>query len=107
MNGAVDWLCTFGGRNSAGTMILAAQCYDPLSNTTTTLADLPSVWNSYLPGGAAVVNNKAYIFGGFSSTTAPYNHAYTYEYDPSTNSYTPMGNMAEGRAYIDVAVVQW
>jgi len=102
--GGVDWLCTFGGRNSAGAMILTTQCYDPMSNTTTTLADLPSVWNSYLPGGAAVIDNKAYIFGGFSSTTAPYNHAYTYEYDPATNTYNQKGNLTEGRAYIDVAV---
>ncbi len=102
--GGTDWLCTFGGRDNTGAMILTTQCYDPLSNTTTTLANLPSAWNTYLPGGAAVVNNKAYIFGGFSSTTAPYNHAYTYEYDPATNSYTQKGNQTLGRAYADVAV---
>jgi hypothetical protein len=104
-DGSADLLCTFGGRDSAGNMILTAQCYNPVANTVTTKADLPSTFVGFLPGGAAAVNGKAYIFGGFRSASAPYNHAYTYEYDPVANTYTQKGDLSLGRAYLDVAVV--
>jgi hypothetical protein len=104
-DGSADLLCTFGGRDASGVMTLEVQCYNPLTNTVTVKAPLPAAFTGYLPGGAAAVGGKAYIFGGFRSTSPPYNTAITYEYDPLANSYTAKGNLAQGRGYIDVAVV--
>jgi hypothetical protein len=46
-----------------------------------------------------------YVFGGFNSLTPPYNHAFTYKYDPVANNFTEVGDLNLARAYIDVAVV--
>lgn len=104
-DGNADLLCTFGGRNASGTMIQTVQCYNPVANSVVTKADLPSAFSNYLPGGVAVVNNKAYIFGGFRPNASPYSINVTYEYDPIADSYIAKGNLALGRGYIDMAVV--
>jgi uncharacterized repeat protein (TIGR01451 family) len=104
-DGSADLLCTFGGRDSAGNMTLTTQCYNPITNAVVTKANLPSTFTGFLPGGAAAVNGKAYIFGGFRNTSAPYNLASTYEYDPIANTFTQVGDISLARAYINVAVV--
>ena len=38
------------------------------------------------PGGCASANEKLYCFGGFENTSAPYNSAETWEYDPDAPS---------------------
>ncbi len=98
-------LCTFGGRDSAGGMILKTQCYNPVANTVAYKADLPSTFTGFLPGGAAGIGGKAWVFGGFRSTGSPYNHALTYEYDLAANTFTAKGQHQMGRAYINVVVV--
>jgi subtilisin family serine protease len=106
-DGSANLLCTFGGRDSSGNMTLAVQCYNPITNTVLAKANLPDDFNGFLPGGIAVVNNNAYIFGGFRSNSTPYNHAYTYRYDPVADAYNILikGDLKIGRGYIEVAVV--
>jgi subtilisin family serine protease len=99
-----DQLCTFGGRNSAGTMIRDVQCFNPNTGVVTNKGLVPVGYDTFLIGGAAAVDNKAYIFGGFRNTASPYETNITFEWDPATNAWTQKGNLGQGRAYIDVAV---
>ena len=71
-NGTADVLCTFGGRGASGTSILNVQCYDPVANTATSVANLPAAWTGYTPGAQVVVDNQVHIFGGFKPNTSPY-----------------------------------
>jgi hypothetical protein len=103
-NGAEDLLCTFGGRDSVGVMTIKTQCYDPIANLVTYKKDLPTTYTDFLPGGVEVVNNKAYLFGGYRKNSAPYNITDTYEYNPLTDSFTKMGDLNLARAYIQVAL---
>jgi hypothetical protein len=98
-------LCTFGGRDAVGNQILDAQCYRPTHNDVVSIANLPSVFTGYLPGAVEVVNNRAYIFGGFSPSASPSNLDVTYEYNPTNNTYIPRGNLGLARGYIFSAVV--
>ncbi len=104
-NGSADVLCTFGGRNSAGSTILNVQCYNPLTNTATSVATLPTAWTGFTPGAQVVYNNKVYIFGGFNATTPPYETARTDRFDPVTNSFTQLGNLSLARSYLYAAEV--
>ncbi len=104
-DGTADLLCTFGGRDSAGAQTLAVQCYNPVANTATNKGNLPAAFTGFAPGGVEAANNKAYIFGGFRNTSAPYHMTATYEYDPVANTFTAKGNLALGRGYIITAVV--
>ncbi len=104
-NGSADVLCTFGGRASTGTPTLAVQCYNPTTNTATQVATLPSAWTGYTPGAQAVYNNKVYIFGGFNSTTSPYETTRTDRYDPVANTFTQLGALSLARSYLYSAVV--
>jgi len=104
-DGSSNLLCTFGGRDSTGSMISTVQCYNPIANSVTTKANLPTAFNTFLPGGVAVVNNKVYIFGGYRQSPSPYHTNITYEYNPGTNNYTAKGNLSLARGYIDVATV--
>ncbi|MFZ0534472.1 MAG: S8 family serine peptidase, partial [Anaerolineales bacterium] len=104
-DGNADLLCTFGGRDTAGNNTLAVQCFKPVTNAITTKANLPVNFTGFQPGGTAVVNNKAYIFGGFRQTPSPYNINITFEYNPLTDNYSAKGNIALPRSFIDVAVV--
>lgn len=104
--GANEVLCTFGGRPSAGGTTPVVQCYDPVAGTAANITSLPAAFNGFTPGGVAVVDNMAYIFGGFNGgTTAPYVLNVTFRYDPLTNTFTQIGTLGLGRAYIQVAVV--
>jgi len=104
-NGSADVLCTFGGRNSAGSTILNVQCYNPLTNTASTVANLPSAWTGFTPGAQVVYNNKVYIFGGFNATSSPYETARTDRFDPVTNTFTQLGNLSLARSYLYAAEV--
>ena len=104
-NGTADVLCTFGGRNSAGATTLAVQCYNPNTNTATQVTTLPTAWTGYTPGAQAVYNNRVYIFGGFNSTTAPYETTRTDRYNPVANTFTQLGALSQARSYLYTAVV--
>jgi hypothetical protein len=104
-DGNADLLCTFGGRDSAGNMIAAVQCYNPMKNSVTTKADLPAAFDTFLPGAVTVVDNKAYVFGGYRQSPNPFHTNVTYEYDPITNTYQARGNLTLARGYMDVTVV--
>ena len=99
-DGTNDLLCTFGGRNSAGGTTLDVQCYNPVANTAAIKTTLPTAWTGYTPGAQVVVDNKVYLFGGFNSTTSPYMTARTERFDPTTNTFTQLGNLSLARAYI-------
>ena len=98
-------LCTFGGRDPVGNPVNTVQCYSPAMNNVVTKADLPAAFNGYTPGGVEVVNNRAYIFGGFGPTVSPPMTDVTYEYNPLTDTYTAMGNLSLARGYMLTAVV--
>lgn len=104
-NGTADVLCTFGGRASTGTPTLAVQCYNPVTNTASQVATLPTAWTGYTPGAQAVYNNKVYIFGGFNSTVSPYETTRTDRFDPVTNTFTQLGALSLARSYLYSAVV--
>jgi hypothetical protein len=70
-------LYIFGGRDSTGLTTQAVQAYYPATNTTMTYTGTDP-WNGRtasnclpFPGGVAVHNNKAYVFGGYAAGTAP------------------------------------
>jgi len=99
-DGTNDLLCTFGGRNSAGTVTLDVQCYNPIANTAAIKTTLPVGWTGYTPGAQVVLDNMVYIFGGFNSLAAPYMTARTDRYDPVANAFTQLGNLSLARSYI-------
>ncbi len=104
-DGNADLLCTFGGRDSTGALSNAVQCYNPVANTVSQVDTLPVGFGVFIPGGAAVVNNVAYIFGGLNTTTTPYASAETWSYVPATDSWAQEGDLSLARGYIEVAVV--
>ena len=99
-DGTNDLLCTFGGRQSDGSVTLNVQCYDPNTNTASVVTNLPAAWTGYTPGAQVVVDNMVYIFGGFDSLSAPYVTARTEVYDPVANTFTQSGDLSMARAYI-------
>jgi hypothetical protein len=103
-NGSADNLCTFGGRVSTGGYTTAVQCYDPVANTVSQVSTLPGDLGLYIPGGAAVVGNTAYVFGGFRNTSTPYHIGETWAWDPAANTWTQKSNVLFARGYIEVAV---
>ncbi|HET6546399.1 MAG TPA: hypothetical protein VFG55_06610 [Rhodanobacteraceae bacterium] len=62
-------IVTLGGSAAGGTTATSeVRAYDPIADVMTTLASDPWPGNSdgtTLPGGAAVLDNKLYVFGGF------------------------------------------
>jgi subtilisin family serine protease len=104
-NGTADVLCTFGGNYSSTGYSNAVQCYNPVTNAVSTPTTLPGQLGNYIPGGAAVVNNKAYVFGGFRNTSTPYNISETWVWDPVANTWTQKGNQTMALGYEEVAVV--
>jgi subtilisin family serine protease len=96
-----DLLCTFGGRRADGTQTLEVQCYDPLANSATVVTSLPAEFASFTPGAQVVYNNQVYIFGGINpSLLAPYNLNRTFRYDPTSKTFTALGNLSVARGYI-------
>jgi hypothetical protein len=103
-NGSDDLLCIFGGRQSDGSNTAVVQCYDPVANQASLPSNLPGSLGEFIPGGVAVVNNQAYVFGGFRSGVAPYLTDQTWAWDPVGNTWTQKGNLGLARGYIDMAV---
>jgi len=104
-DGSDDLLCTFGGRDSGGGSTLDVQCYDPIANSASVVAALPSGYSSYTVGANVVYNNQVYVFGGFRTTSAPYELARTDRYDPVSGTFTQLGDLSLSRSYIYAAVV--
>jgi N-acetylneuraminic acid mutarotase len=70
LNGPSGWrIYTVGGSAAGGTTATArVMVYDPVADTLTELTTDPWTGNAAgdtLPGGAAVHNNRLYVFGGF------------------------------------------
>jgi len=99
----------FGGRDSAGVQTFGVQVFYPATNT---VAQLPAPDNYPGPiacgaGLNAVVNNKAYIAGGFDGVA---NAVQTWVFDPmaaSGSRWTRLTNadLPQGLAYVMGAVV--
>jgi hypothetical protein len=112
-------LYVFGGRDSAGLTTQAVQAYYPATNTAVNYQgtdpwDGRTVSNCLpFPGGVAVYNNKAYVFGGYAASAAgcPQDEMsdQTWVFDPMaaagskwTNANAPL---SQARAYIATAVL--
>ena len=93
-NGSEDLLCTFGGRQADGVMSNSVQCYNPNTNTASVVTSLPAGWTGYLPGAEVAVDNKVYIFGGFSGSAVI---GRTDVYDPTDQSFTQLDDLSLGR----------
>jgi hypothetical protein len=89
-DGTNDVLCTFGGRAASGTPTPNVQCYDPIANTASVVADLPAAWSGYTPGGQVVLDNMVYVFGGFNNLAAPYMTAHAEVYDQQPRHSVPL-----------------
>jgi hypothetical protein len=72
--GAQSVIVTVGGSAAGGTTATSeVRQYNPITDTLTVLASDPwpgNVGGTVLPGGAAVVNNVLYVFGGFNINVA-------------------------------------
>lgn len=76
LNGLLYAIAGNPGCGSAGSALRAVEAYDPVLNTWTSKAPLPTGgWDV----GVAGVNGKVYAFGGFSSNV--------YAYDPASNTW--------------------
>src|SRR5437870_5794098 len=73
-----------GGNDINSTPASTVRVYDPVADSLTTLTSDP--WPAspaHVPGGYAVVNNKLYIFGGFSALGNGAVYADTWVFDPT------------------------
>jgi subtilisin family serine protease len=104
-DGLSDYLCVLGGRTGSGAPSTAVQCYDPLENSVEILSTLPGSIGQFVPGGVAVVNNLAYVFGGFSESGTTPHTAETWVWNPIDKSWLKKGDLSLARGYIDSAVV--
>jgi PKD repeat protein len=97
-------LVTFGGRLGSGLQTNVVQGFYPVSRTTVVFnADPYPVTTT--PGGVAVVNNIAYVFGGFDAVQVT---SATYIFDitaPAGSRWTAGPNLNLARSYIGAAVV--
>jgi hypothetical protein len=97
-------LVTFGGRPAAGGVVNTVQGYYPGANSSTVFASDPYPVTT-APGGVAVVNNKAYVFGGFDAAVVIPD---TYIFDilaASGSRWTEGPPLNLARSYIATAVV--
>jgi hypothetical protein len=103
--GGDEVLVTFGGRLSNGTYTNAVQGYKPVGLTTVNYTSTDPYPATTSPGGVAVVNNKAYVLGGFDGTTMISN---TYIFDITAAAgarWTAGPSLSQARSYIATAVV--
>lgn len=80
--GGTDTIVVVGG-SAAGavTAVPDVRYYNPVTDTLTVIATDPwpgDVGGTILPGGAAVMNNILYVFGGFNINVAMVNQIYQY-----------------------------
>ncbi|MEJ5311878.1 MAG: carboxypeptidase regulatory-like domain-containing protein [Anaerolineae bacterium] len=103
-SGGNEVLVTFGGRLNTGSVTNMVQGFYPVSKTTVVFnADPYPVATS--PGGVAVVNNIAYVFGGFNNSAVISD---TYIFDitaPAGSRWTAGPPLNHARSYIGAAVV--
>jgi N-acetylneuraminic acid mutarotase len=94
LNGLVYAIEGNPGCGSAGQAMSIVQAYNPVANTWTTRASLPAGgWGA----GAASVNGKIYVIGGFSPSV--------YCYDPVTNGWSAKTPAPDTIAFGVVAAV--
>lgn len=82
-------LYTFGGRDGAGPYS-NSYVYDPGTNAWNPLAAMPGV--RYSGNGAAVINGKIYVAGGWT-TSPPLPNNNLWEYDIATNTWATKASM--------------
>jgi hypothetical protein len=80
-----------GGRNPNGVPLKTVSAYNVATNTWTFRRALPVAlaWTN----GAAVINGKIYVSGGFSDYLAEHLSNALYMYDPATNTWTRKHDM--------------
>ncbi len=100
-----ELLMIFGGRDAAGVVVNTVQGYNPVTNTTVDFTATDPYPELTSPGGAEVVGNKAYSFGGFDAiaTTASCHVFDVTAADGARWSSCPDLNLS--RSYIATAVV--
>jgi len=107
--GGQSVIVTVGGSAAAGTTATSdVRQYNPITDTLTVLTSDPwpgNVGGTVLPGGAAVVNNVLYVFGGFNINVAMTTQIW--KFDPalapgSRWSLVPTA-LPAGRGYIPTA----
>lgn len=83
--GGTSYIVTVGGSAAGATTATSeVRQYDPVADVMTTLVSDPWPGNTNgttLPGGAAVIGNKLYVFGGFDISIAMVDTIW--EFDPS------------------------
>lgn len=88
--GGVPSIVVVGGSAAGATTATSeVRQYDPVADVLTTLADDPWPGNdngTTLPGGAAVLDNKLYVFGGFNISVAMTNTIYRFDPDAAAGS---------------------
>lgn len=82
-------LFAIGGNNSAGAAVRTVQAYDPMTNTWSAKAQLPSARQSM--NGAATITGSIYVAGGQDATGALTRTLY--RYNSATNVWTTRANM--------------
>jgi hypothetical protein len=83
-----------GGHHGDGLPASDCEAYNPVTNTWTPIASMPTGQGRSL--GAAVYNGSIYTFGGSdNSSWTP--HSLTYSYNPQLNSWTQKQNMPTAR----------
>ncbi len=103
-SGGDEVLVTFGGRLESGVQTNVVQGFYPASKTTVVFNTDPYPLVT-APGGVAVVNNIAYVFGGFDGVAVS---AATYIFDitaPAGSRWTAGPPLSQARSYIGAAVV--
>ncbi len=104
-SGGDEVFVVFGGRPASGGVVNTVQGYKPGTNSTvdyTTTDPLPVLT---APGGVAVVNNIAYIFGGFDGV-AVIDDTYIFDITAAPGSrFTTGPDLNQARSYIPNAVV--
>jgi len=94
-----------GGSSIDSAITMTVRIYNPIADTVSLLpqTDWWPASPARIPGGWAVVNNKLYIFGGFSALGAGSVFTETWQFDPlapAGSKWTQKANMNLGRGFI-------
>jgi N-acetylneuraminic acid mutarotase len=108
--GGTDLIVTVGGSVFGGTQTSSdVITYNPVTDTLTVMATDPWPGNppggNNLPGGAAVLNNKLYVFGGFNNPVGMIDTVWVFDpAQPAGSRWTQNpNNLPAPRGYIPVA----
>jgi len=103
--GGDEVLVVFGGRPAAGGVVNTVQGYKPGTNTTVDYSGTDPYPVLTAPGGVAVVDNVAYVFGGFDGV-ATISDTYIFDITATPGSrFTAGPAINQPRSYIANAVV--